>query len=260
MFEYSNIRFLVHVTSKKNLESIKKSGTILTNNELVKKKIDYTGGFSQKQTKIYDDFYKHYPGVYMTVFTCMSQKLLKNYKPKEIDDPVFILFNKELLTYRDDYHINTCDFNGYIIPPFLKEDRTFLSYQLPDFINYCNHNDAYGGEIVFHNKVFMKNFLFRILTIEDSIPKDNPIVVNIKKKIPKYFIKFTPLHPSYLEITDKEFLINYIYYLVDLGFINVERVKELLNVKSEDEISNSLICINQILENKFKEYRGLGYT
>lgn len=270
MFEFSNIKFLVHVTSRKNLEGILESGYILTNNELIEKKIDYSRGFSQKQESTHDGFYRHYPGIYMTVFTYLSQRSLKDYNHPDIKDPVFILFKRELLLNKDDYHINTCDFNGYIIPPFLKNigERTFLNSQLSDFILYCNNsgNDVYDGEIVFHSKVSIKNFMVKVLSIHDEIPNHNEIPIHDnfmlkhKNKIHKFCIKFTPMNPSYFQpqYINKKFLVNYIYYLVDLGFISVNKIKELINVKSDDEILNSLMCINQILENKFKEYRDSG--
>lgn len=262
MFEFSGIQYLVHVTSRKNSESILKSGYIFTNNELLETKIEFQDGFSKNYNVSCKGFHRHYPGVYMAVINIFSGKKFSDYIPSSFDDPVFILFHKEILLHKTDFHINNDDINGYIIPPFVDTGmRTYLNYQLKDFVEMAKYTDSYNGEVVFHSKVSTKHFMKGVYEVTDDIPEFDEreeelhkLAVRMKKDN-SYCIKFTPIYPGLLGTKSREFLRKYIYYMVDTGFIPASKIKELV----DDDVENGLMCINNILESKFEEYKCLGY-
>lgn len=238
MFEFSNILYLVHVTREENLPSIIESGFIKPPSQLK----DFTPGFHSRVVKGMQD--GSFDGVFLAVVNMFSPRKLKDLSV--IPNPVFIIFPREILEEREDFHINTEDVNGYIIPPFLrgKHGRTFFRDQLEDFIEFCKFSNSYDGEIVFHNEISIENAV--IIRDGESLPEE---FWNIKgKRVHSLHrvLKFTPMKLSLVKESE-DLLYEWTSYLIDIGLL------------PPDSPVRTLKDIRIILSKSFKKRLALGW-
>lgn len=147
------ILYLAHVTSIKNIVKILKSGYIYTGLDAALKRINLSGGYTEKDFDATDvefeeyDFEGQYPGVYMSLIT-------SDMVGDKIIEPVTLYFCSSLLN-RKDWHFNKQDAEGYF-----SSKNTILNLQnLKDFLKKEELDKT--NEIIFHHSVPI-NFISKI--------------------------------------------------------------------------------------------------
>ena len=233
----NKLKYFAHVTSVTHLDSIFKEGALLTQNDIIQKKIklDKTQGTVDGDGK--PVLGEQFNGVYMSpVFDIQIKKM----DPLELGDMVCLIFDKMLIK-RKDYHMNEDDSFGKI-----SSSQTWSNKYRNIGIEriYKSIKNNYLPEIIFHHNVSLSYLRAIIVDDDKTRQKVKKILKILKNTIPVIKSdKYQDIDYKSENITEEDKLLKpkFCSPFFDIDVLDADKEEEILskiyencNIKDDD--------------------------